>query len=139
VTVSGPTNGARNSAQDFDSAASSLAVRNLRGISQSPQNKEKAKIEKSAQDFESILVGQWLEQAQKSFATVPGDDPDKENQDPGQDQLRSIALHSLAEGFTKAGGFGLARMISERLEATEGLRGTAQSSDPKTDKSLSVK
>jgi len=139
VTVSGPTNGARNSAQDFDLAASSLAVRNLRGISQSPQDKEKAKIEKSARDFESILVGQWLEQAEKSFATVPGDDPDKKDQDPGQDQLRSIALHSLAEGFTKAGGFGLARMISEHLEATEAARGAGKGATAVPDKSLGVK
>jgi Rod binding domain-containing protein len=139
VTTSGPTNGVRNSAQDFDLAASSLAVRNLRGISQNPQNKEKAKIEKSAQDFESILVGQWLEQAEKSFATVPGDDPDKKDQDPGQDQLRSIALHSLAEGFTKAGGFGLARMISEKLEATEATQAAAGDSDTTPGKSLSVK
>ena len=29
------------------------------------------KIEKAARDFESILVDQWLEQAEKSFATVP--------------------------------------------------------------------
>ncbi len=139
MTSSGPTNGVRNSAQDFDLAASSLAVRSLRGISQNPQNKEKAKIEKSAQDFESILVGQWLEQAEKSFATVPGDDPDKKDQDPGQDQLRSMALHSLAEGFTKAGGFGLARMISEKLEATEATQAAAGDSHAAPGKSLSVK
>lgn len=121
----------RTNAQDFDRAESTLAVHHLRTDAQS---KEKAKIEKSAKDFESILVGQWLEQAEKSFATVPGDDPDKKDQDVGQDQMRSIAFHSLAEGLTKAGGIGIAAMISKHLEAAEAKQNSRDESQARSPK-----
>jgi Rod binding domain-containing protein len=75
---------------------------------------DRAKIEKAARDFESILVGKWLEDAEKSFATVPGDDPD-EKQDSGHDQYQSLAIQSLASGLTKSGGLGIAAMIVKRL------------------------
>ena len=39
-----------------------------------------AKIEKGAKEFEAILVGSWLQQAQQSFATVPGADDDQREQ-----------------------------------------------------------
>jgi Rod binding domain-containing protein len=126
----------KTNAQDFDRAESTLAVRNLRTDAQS---KEKAKIEKSARDFESILIGQWLEQAEKSFATVPGDDPDKKDQDVGQDQMRSIAFHSLAEGLTKAGGIGLASMISKHLEAAEVKQNDQNEKQPRLPKLNGIK
>ena len=41
-----------------------------------PQTKNSsAKIDKAARDFESILISQWLDKAEKSFATVPGTNP----------------------------------------------------------------
>jgi hypothetical protein len=50
-------------------AKSDLAIQGLRN----PSTKDSpSKIDKAAHDFESILVGQWLEKAEKSFATVPG-------------------------------------------------------------------
>ena len=131
-----PINGSKPPAQDFDRAMSTLAVRNLRGDA---NNKEKAKIEKSARDFESILIGQWLEQAEKSFATVPGEDPDKKDQDVGQDQMRSIAFHSLAEGLTKSGGLGIAKMITKYLEAAEAKSATADEPALTTGKSHGIK
>lgn len=105
--------------QNVDEGRVSTAARNLRIDPQSDQKRNEEKIAKSARDFESILVGQWLEQAEKSFATVPGEDPDKKNQDAGQDQMRSIAFHSLADGLTKAGGLGIAAMIKKHIEAVE--------------------
>jgi Rod binding domain-containing protein len=77
-----------------------------------------SKIDKAAHDFESILVGQWLEKAEKSFATVPGADPDQDS-DSGHDQFQSIACQYLAQGLTKNGGFGIATMISKHLTAIE--------------------
>src|ERR1700684_335571 len=77
-----------------------------------------SKIDKAAHDFESILVGQWLEKAEKSFATVPGGDPDK-GQDSGHDQFQSIACEFMAQGLSKSGGFGIAAMISKHLAAAE--------------------
>jgi Rod binding domain-containing protein len=108
---------ASSATQSVADAHSATAIRNLR--SDILDNQKKEKIVKSARDFESILIGQWLEQAEKSFATVPGDDPDKDNQDPGQDQMRSIAFRALADGMAKAGGIGIASMIQKHLESAE--------------------
>jgi len=35
-----------------------------------------AKIQKSAREFEAVLLSHWLEQAEQSFASVPGSDQD---------------------------------------------------------------
>lgn len=72
------------------------------------------KIEKSAKDFESILLASWLQQAEESFGSLPGAD-DKEDGDPGKDQLQGIAMQSLGSSMTAAGGIGIAKMISEQL------------------------
>ena len=103
------------SSMSLNQAAGRRAVQNLKSETKS---NDKAKIEKSAQDFESVLIGQWLEQAEKSFATVPGGDPDNQK-DPGHDQFQGIAMQSLAQHLTKAGGLGIAHMISQSLEKTE--------------------
>ena len=73
-------------------ANSELAIQGLRNeaTKDSP-----SRIDKAAHDFESILVGQWLEKAEKSFATVPGTDPDQ-NRDSGHDQFQSIACQYMA-------------------------------------------
>jgi len=78
----------------------------------------KAKIEKSAKDFESVLMGHWLEQAQQSFGTVPGGDP---NEEPslGKDQFQSIAMQAVAGALSgHKGGLGIASMVAKHLEAT---------------------
>jgi Rod binding domain-containing protein len=93
--------------------SSERALRALRNSVGSDKT-SKAKAEKAARDFESVLLGQWLEQAEKSFATVPGGDPNQET-DPGHDQLQSIALQSLASNLTKSGGLGIASMIVKHL------------------------
>jgi Rod binding domain-containing protein len=96
-------------------AQGDLAIQRLRN----PATKASpSKIDKAAHDFESILVGQWLEKAEKSFATVPGGDPDKD-QDSGHDQFQSIACQFMAQGLSKSGGFGIAAMISKHLTAAE--------------------
>src|SRR5277367_3136723 len=96
-------------------ANSDLAIQGLRNKS---TKASPSKIDKAAQDFESILVGQWLEKAEKSFATVPGSDPD-ESQDSGRDQFQSIACQYMAQALSKSGGFGIASMISKHLAAAE--------------------
>jgi Rod binding domain-containing protein len=100
--------------QNLDSARSSEAVQTLRGA-QTAGNDPK-KIDKAAKNFESLLVGHWLEQAEKSFASVPGTDPEQKD-DSSRDQFMSIACESLAQGLSRTGGFGIAAMISKRLEA----------------------
>jgi len=79
----------------------------------------KTKIEKSAKDFESVLMGHWLEQAQQSFATVPGGDP---NDEPslGKDQFQSMAMQALASALSgRKGGLGIASMVAKHLEASQ--------------------
>jgi len=102
------------SVTSLSQTAGTRAVQNLKSETKS---NDKAKIEKSARDFESVLIGQWLEQAEKSFATVPGGDPDNQT-DPGHDQFQGIAMQSLAQHLTQAGGLGIAHMISQSLEKT---------------------
>jgi len=96
-------------------ANSDLAVQGLRNKS---AKESPSRIDKAAHDFESILVGQWLEKAEKSFATVPGTDPDQ-SQDSGRDQFQSIACQYMAQAMSKNGGFGIAAMISKHLAAAE--------------------
>jgi len=102
------------SVTSLSQTAGTRAVQNLKSETKS---NDKAKIEKSARDFESVLIGQWLEQAEKSFATVPGGDPDNQT-DPGHDQFQGIAMQSLAQHLTQADGLGIAHMISQSLEKT---------------------
>lgn len=83
--------------------------------------KEDAKIEQSAKDFESILLGSWLQQAEQSFATLPGGDDD-EDSDAGKDQFQGIAMQSLGTSMTAAGGIGIAKMISKQLHKAEDAR-----------------
>ncbi|MFZ0284120.1 MAG: rod-binding protein [Terriglobales bacterium] len=109
--------------QDMSQARSAQALRVLKG---ELQNTDTGKIDKAAKDFESILLGEWLEQAEKSFATVPGVDPD-ENADPGRDQFQSIGCQFLSQAMSKAGGIGIASMISKHLKATEAAREAAKS------------
>ena len=82
---------------------------------------ENSKIEKSAKDFESILLGSWLQQAEQSFGSVPGGDGD-DNEDAGKEQFQSIAMQSLGTSMTASGGIGIAKMISKQLHKAEDAR-----------------
>lgn len=74
-----------------------------------------SKLKSSARQFEAILIAKWLEEAEDSFAKLPGDDKDPDA-DPGQDQFRSMAQQFLAESISSAGGLGIAAMIVKHLE-----------------------
>jgi Rod binding domain-containing protein len=80
-----------------------------------------AKIEKSAKDFESILLGSWLQQAESSFGSLPGGDDD-DDADSGKEQFQGMAMQSLGASMTASGGIGIARMISKQLHKAEDLR-----------------
>lgn len=73
-----------------------------------------AKIEKGAKEFEAILVGSWLQQAEQSFATLPGAEDD---QDPGRDQMMSLGVQTLSTSMAASGGIGIAKMISKAMHA----------------------
>ena len=69
-------------------------------------------ITHAAAEFESVLLGQWLGSAEKSFGTVPGAD---EDQDPGGEQMQSFAMQQLATVLTASGGVGIARIVAQAL------------------------
>jgi Rod binding domain-containing protein len=74
----------------------------------------KSKIEKSANDFESILLGNWLKEAEQSFGTVPGGDGE-DGADEGKEQFQSMAMQSLGCAMTAEGGVGIAKVIAKQL------------------------
>jgi Rod binding domain-containing protein len=76
--------------------------------------KENSKIEKSAKDFESILLGSWLQQAEQSFGSLPGGDDD-DDADAGKEQFQGMAMQQLGNSMTAAGGIGIAKMIAKQL------------------------
>jgi Rod binding domain-containing protein len=84
---------------------------------------QSGKISKAAKDFEAILLAKWLDQAEQSFATVPGgeDDDDDQDRDPGREQFSSIAMQSLGANITGKGGIGIAKMIEKQLGSSAGL------------------
>lgn len=91
--------------------------------SPSASSREDAKIDKAGKDFESILLGNWLQQAEQSFAKVPGGDGDDDD-DTSKDQFQGIAMQALAGCLTASGGIGIAKMITQHLHsASEGSSG----------------
>jgi len=79
----------------------------------------KEKIEQSAKQFEAVLMSHWLDQAEQSFATVPGGDPDGED-DQTRDQYHSPAPPPPAPpppGPRPA--LGIANMVAKHLEAMQ--------------------
>ncbi len=81
-----------------------------------------AKIEKSSTEFESMLLGTWLQQAEQSFATVPGAEDDEDA--AGREQMMSLGVQSLAQSMAASGGIGIAKMIAKALHAA------AEKADP---------
>ncbi len=91
-----------------------------------------ARIDKSAQQFEAILVGTWLNEAQQSFASVPGGDTDR---DAGGDQMMSLGVQSLSTSMAASGGLGIGKMIAKAMHAAAdrekaGVSASAASTDP---------
>lgn len=98
---------------------SAQSASNVEGkVQTEAQRKEDAKIDKSAKDFESLLLGNWLQQAEESFAKLPGGD-DEEDADGATSQYQGIAMQAMGSAMTAAGGIGLARMISCQLRTAE--------------------
>jgi Rod binding domain-containing protein len=84
-----------------------------------------AKIQKSAREFEAVLLSHWLEQAEQSFASVPGSDQDPDA-DPGKDQFHAIAMQAVGTALTGGhGGLGIASMVAKHLEAQAARKNSA--------------
>jgi len=114
-----------NASADMQAAqAGSLNAQSDRLLSQAKtalatptaSSRQDAKIDKAGKDFESILLGSWLQQAEQSFAKVPGGDG-TDDDDSSKDQFQGIAMQALAGSLTASGGIGIARMITKSLHA----------------------
>ena len=81
------------------------------------------RIEKAGQEFESLLLGHWLEEAQESFGSAPGGGDDDEDEST-RAQFQAIGMQSLATAIAKAGGIGLAKLISRELERQDAFGAT---------------
>jgi Rod binding domain-containing protein len=99
--------------------------RMLQGMKSPNSTADSAKIDKGAKEFEAILVGSWLQQAEQSFATVPGTDDD-ENQDVGRDSMMSLGVQTLATSLAASGGIGIGKMVAKAMhEAADKSAGQA--------------
>jgi Rod binding domain-containing protein len=85
-----------------------------------------ARIRKGSKEFEALLLGSWLQQAEHSFASVPGGDDGDDSQ---RDQVMSFGVQSLATFMAGSGKFGIAEMVAKAMEQRADKAGQA-ASDP---------
>lgn len=76
-------------------------------LSQSPVTK----VTEASQEFESVLLGQWLQEAQSSFGSVPGYEDDS----AGSGEIKEFAMQHLAAGIVSSGGIGIAKLVEVAL------------------------
>jgi len=87
----------------------------IRQLNSVRASNDDAKIDKSAQEFESMLLSTWLQQAQQSMATVPGADDDSDDSSGMKDQMMSLGVQSLSATLAADGGIGIGKMIAHAL------------------------
>lgn len=75
------------------------------------------KLKKAAQEFEAILLTQWLEKMQQSFSDS------EQSGDPAHETLSSFGTQAVATALSERGGIGIARMLLRQLKTTAGNTG----------------
>jgi len=112
------------------SITGSLAVQAQAGLMQARENRllgqmqaaktgnQDGQIEKSAKEFEAMLLTNWLQQAEQSMASVPGAEDDDDGA-PGREQMMSLGVQSLAGSLVSSGGLGIAAMIAKALHSAQ--------------------
>lgn len=70
-----------------------------------------AHLTSAAEEFESVLLGQWLKDAESTFGSIPGGEED----DPGGDQMKESTMQHLASEITNRGGIGIAPIVEKAL------------------------
>ena len=89
-----------------------MVVTQSLAATQAAPGKASPKLQAAAKEFESVLLGQWLQDAESTFASVPGGD---EDEDAGKQQMQGFATQQLAAGFTAQGGIGIAKLALKGL------------------------
>jgi Rod binding domain-containing protein len=90
------------------------ADRLIQGVQYSKGATDSARIDKGAKEFEAVLVGSWLQQAEQSFGTVPGGD---DSEDVGRDSMMSFGVQTLATSMAATGGIGIGKMVAKAMHA----------------------
>lgn len=75
-----------------------------------------ARLSSAAKEFESVLLGQWLKDAESSFGSVPGSE---EDDDAGGEQMKQFAMQHVATDIVQRGGIGIAAMVENALAKQE--------------------
>lgn len=68
----------------------------------------------AAREFEAYLIGSLLQDLEKTFAAVPGQD-----NSAGSDDYNYLGTQALARGIANQGGFGITEMILQHLPSHE--------------------
>ena len=87
------------------------------------------KLANAGVEFESVLLGQWLQSAEKSFGSVPGSD--EEQEDAAGDQMLGFAMQQLAHSIAAHGGLGIAKLVEKGLAAADASSLQAPATEPK--------
>jgi Rod binding domain-containing protein len=96
----------------------------IQGMKSSKSATDAARIDKGSQEFESVLIGSWLQQAEQSFGTVPGSDEDEDA--AAREQMMSFGVQSLATSLAASGGIGIGKMIAKAMHARADKAGGEQ-------------
>lgn len=91
------------------------------------------KIRGASQEFESVLLGQWLKEAEDSFGSVPGGDDDGDS-----GQMKNFAMQHLAREITKSGGIGISKIVEGALSTAAGLSQSVRESAAESGKDINI-
>lgn len=92
-----------------------LAPGGLEPMGSSLSATDRSRLTSAAKEFESVLLGQWLKDAESSFGSVPGSEED----DAGGEQMKEFAMQHVAAAITDRGGIGIAPMVEKALAEQE--------------------
>ena len=110
---------AANSIASLGPAESSPFLPATGGSHGKPANAKEAAVQ-----FEGMLIGEMLHSAHESNSgSLDGD----EDSDSESDTTYSMAADQFAQLMAKQGGFGVAKLLTERLTSSDGRAANAQS------------
>jgi len=110
------------------SVLQSREERMIQGMKSSKGAIDDAKIDKGSQEFEAVLIGSWLQQAEQSFGTVPGADDDEDA--AARQQMMSFGVQSLSTSLAASGGIGIAKMVAKAMHAKADKTNGEPASEP---------
>lgn len=94
---------------------------------QSAPSKTTDRMEKAGTDFEAVLLTQWLQSAEKSFASVPTDGDDT---DEASDQMKDVGLQAVAQQLSRTDMLGIAHMVTSALRQSASGSGDQKTASP---------